>query len=98
MKEEFPGSTGYPTEHVRHCLGRQRTLPLLQELLAHPQVWYEPGKALGLNKERVSQSEGFDSLLQIYSSKYIWRKREDSVKAPLTLEGISAELISVYEH
>lgn len=61
MKEKFPGSTGYPTEQARHCPGRQRTLPLLQELLAHPQVWYEPGKALGLNKEWVGQSEGFDS-------------------------------------
>ena len=33
---------------------------MLQELLPHPQVWHETGKALGLNKEWFSESEGFD--------------------------------------
>lgn len=61
MQEVFPGFTGHPTQQVRDCLGQQRTLPVLQELLAHPQVWYGTGKALGLNKEWFSSSEGFNS-------------------------------------
>lgn len=61
MQEVFSGSTGHPTQQVRYCLGQQKTLPVLQELLAQPQVWYETGKAFGLNKERFSYSEGFNS-------------------------------------
>lgn len=53
VNEQFLGSTGYPTQQVRHCLGQ----PWILSALTHS---YETGKALGLDKEWFSKSEGLD--------------------------------------